>query len=70
MYSDHPGCPNASLVKEGTELAVKYQNKSVAEQNSFNLCWDMLMDDKFKDLRSCIYCGEEEGRRFRQVRFR
>ncbi|CAB9513615.1 Receptor-type guanylate cyclase gcy [Seminavis robusta] len=65
--ADHPGCPNVSLVNEQTELAVKYENRSVAEQNSFDLCWNMLMDDKYKDLRSCIYATDEEGKRFRQL---
>jgi hypothetical protein len=30
---DHPGVPNAQLVKEGASLAETYKNVSVAEQN-------------------------------------
>jgi hypothetical protein len=30
---DHPGIPNAQLVKENSEIANRYQNVSVAEQN-------------------------------------
>lgn len=65
--ADHPGCPNVSLVKEKNELALKYANRSVAEQNSFDLCWDLLMEEKYKDLRACIYGTQEEGKRFRQL---
>lgn len=38
---DHPGVPNAILVKESSEMAVLYDNKSVAEQNSVQLAWDV-----------------------------
>jgi hypothetical protein len=30
---DHPGIPNAQLVKDNAEIANRYQNVSVAEQN-------------------------------------
>jgi len=66
--ADHPGCPNATLVREQTLLAVKYQNKSVAEQNSLDLCWRLLKSSTYRDLRSCIYTNEDEMKRFRQVR--
>jgi len=64
---DHPGVPNAQLVKEGSRLAACYKNKSVAEQNSVDLAWALLMDDKYKDLRATIYSDEQEMRRFRQL---
>jgi len=35
--ADHAGVPNAALVKEGTQVAKQYNNKSVAEQNSVDL---------------------------------
>ena len=34
---DHPGVSNAQLVTECDVLAVQYENKSVAEQNSIDL---------------------------------
>jgi len=64
---DHSGVPNAQLVKEHTSLATAYSNKSVAEQNSVDLAWDLLMEDCYKDLRRTIYCNEVEFKRFRQL---
>eukprot|EP00977_Amphora_coffeiformis_P006818 scaffold1498_cov163-Amphora_coffeaeformis.AAC.10 len=64
---DHSGVPNVQLVKEHTSLAAAYNNKSVAEQNSVDLAWDLLMEDCYKDLRRTIYCNEVEFKRFRQL---
>jgi class 3 adenylate cyclase len=64
---DHPGVPNTQLIKEGTDIAKTYKNKSVAEQNSVNLAWDLLMEPTYEDLRRCIYSTEEELGRFRQL---
>mgnify|MGYP005851636903 CR=1 FL=1 len=64
---DHSGVPNVQLVKEHTSLAAAYKNKSVAEQNSVDLAWDLLMEDCYKDLRRTIYCNEAEFKRFRQL---
>ncbi|KAL7571614.1 hypothetical protein ACA910_011154 [Epithemia clementina (nom. ined.)] len=65
--ADHPGVPNAQLVKEGHTLAARYGGKSVAEQNSVELAWNMLMEPRFKSLRSVIYTTEDEFKRFRQL---
>lgn len=64
---DHPGIPNAQLVKENTRNAEKYKGKSIAEQNSVDLAWKVLMQNEFGDLRACIYSNEDELRRFRQL---
>ena len=64
---DHSGVPNAQLIKEGVDIATLYKNKSVAEQNSVDLAWRLLMEDTYKDLRAVIYSNEEERRRFRQL---
>ena len=64
---DHVGVTNATLVQEGSELAKKYKNKSVAEQNSVDIAWAWLMQDKFSDLRACIYTNQAELDRFRQL---
>ena len=66
--SDHPGVSNAVLVAENDPMAVKHKQKSVAEQNSVELSWSILMQPDFDDLRACIYCNEAEFARFRQVR--
>eukprot|EP00980_Cylindrotheca_fusiformis_P008567 scaffold1820_cov129-Cylindrotheca_fusiformis.AAC.8 len=63
---DHPGVPNTQLVKENTRWAQIYK-KSVAEQKSVDLAWDMLMSDEYAALRACIYQTEEDLRRFRQL---
>jgi len=64
---DHPGVPNAQLVKEKTELATAYQDKSVAEQNSVDLAWDLLMKDCYADLRKSIYTTRAGLARFRAL---
>jgi len=63
---DHPGVPNAQLLKEETRTAKLYQ-KSIAEQNSVDLAWEMLMGPEYEALRRCIYQNEEELCRFRQL---
>jgi hypothetical protein len=63
---DHPGVPNTQLVKENTRSAQIYK-KSVAEQNSVELAWGILMGDEYEALRGCIYQTEEELKRFRQL---
>jgi 3'5'-cyclic nucleotide phosphodiesterase len=64
---DHPGVPNSQLCIENKVRADVYQSKSVAEQNSLDLSWDMLMDDQFADLRAAIYTTEVERQRFRSL---
>ena len=64
---DHPGVPNMQLIKEQTSLAAVYRNKSIAEQNSVDLAWDLLMDDAYSDLRRTIYVTKTEFLRFRQL---
>jgi class 3 adenylate cyclase len=64
---DHLGVPNTQLVKEAREISQMYNNKSVAEQNSIDLAWSLLMEDRFQVLRRAIYSTEAEFRRFRQL---
>ena len=64
---DHPGVPNAQLVKENVKIAKYYSNRSVAEQNALDLSWRLLMDAKFNDLRETISPSNEELQRFRQL---
>ena len=65
--ADHPGVPNMQLIKEHSSLAQFYNNQSIAEQNSVDLCWDLLQDDRFQDLRNTIYTTDAELKRFRQL---
>jgi hypothetical protein len=64
---DHPGVPNSQLIKEKAGIAIVYKEKSIAEQNSVDLAWDLLMGEDFIDLRRCIYQTESEFKRFRQL---
>jgi class 3 adenylate cyclase len=64
---DHTGLPNAQLVKENADIATIYKNKSVAEQNSVDIAWDLLMEPSYGDLRDCIYQTQEELERFRHL---
>jgi 3'5'-cyclic nucleotide phosphodiesterase len=40
---DHRGVGNAQLMKEDPNMGDKYRGKSVAEQNSLDLSWDLLV---------------------------
>eukprot|EP00934_Nitzschia_sp_Nitz4_P001455 Nitzschia sp. Nitz4//scaffold32_size149145//139255//142862//NITZ4_002902-RA/size149145-augustus-gene-0.44-mRNA-1//1//CDS//3329548138//1455//frame0 len=64
---DHPGVPNTTLVNEQTEDAKKYNSRSVAEQHSVDVAWELLMLDKFKPLRGAICDTPKELARFRHL---
>jgi 3'5'-cyclic nucleotide phosphodiesterase len=64
---DHQGIPNTTLVEENASIASLYHGKSVAEQNSFDLAWELLMDNTFADLRRVICETATEAKRFRQL---
>jgi class 3 adenylate cyclase len=63
----HPGVPNTQLVKENEVMAEKFRRKSVAEQNSVDLAWNMLLQPKYAALRSCIAPTIADQQRFRQL---
>jgi class 3 adenylate cyclase len=65
--ADHPGVPNGQLIIEKASIAAAYREKSIAEQNSVDLAWELLMDETFIDLRRCIYQTESEFKRFREL---
>jgi len=65
--ADHSGVPNAQLIKEKSPLAEQYKGKSVAEQHSYALAWDLLMREEFVDLRKTIFANDPEMIRFRQL---
>ena len=64
---DHRGVSNIQLIKEHPEMGELYRNKSVAEQNSVDLAWDVLMSPSFSELRNCIFGNQHELLRFRQL---
>jgi hypothetical protein len=65
--ADHQGVSNVQLGKEHPEMASHYRNKSIAEQNSVDVAWDVLMLEKFTELRRCIFETKQELMRFRQL---
>lgn len=65
--ADHPGVPNSQVAKEETIHAKKYGNRSVAEQRSVDVAWELLMEDRFIDLRNAICPSPTELQRFRQL---
>jgi hypothetical protein len=64
---DHSGVSNAQRGLEEPELAEKYKNKSVAEQNSIDLAWSELSEERYENLRQCLCATGDELRRFRQL---
>ena len=64
---DHTGVSNSDLIRAKAEIAQIYNNKSVAEQNSVDVAWELLMDPSYEDLQRCIYQTQEELDRFRQI---
>jgi hypothetical protein len=65
--ADHRGVSNTQLIKEEEEMGELYKNKSVAEQNSLDIAWDLLMSERFDKLRMCLFANQAELLRFRQV---
>jgi hypothetical protein len=65
--ADHRGVSNLQLGKEDEGLARHYKGKSIAEQNSLDLTWDILMSDNCKDLRAFVFANKAELQRFRQI---
>jgi hypothetical protein len=67
FYSPPQGVPNSQLVKEKAPIASYYKGRTVAEQNSVDLAWDLLSSDQYKELRSTIYTTVRGRKRFRQL---
>ncbi|CAB9524809.1 Receptor-type guanylate cyclase gcy [Seminavis robusta] len=64
---DHVGVSNAQLVKENVPVAARYNGRSVAEQNSLDLSWDLLMQDRYGELRAFLFPKTSHLERFRQL---
>ena len=64
---DHYGVSNAQLIHEKAPIAEKFDGKSVLEQNSVVLAWNLLMDDRFRDLRNTLCTTRTDVQRFRQL---
>jgi hypothetical protein len=64
---DHPGVPNAQLIKEENAISQQYKGKSPAEQHAVDVAWNLLMEDQFAALRATIYQTDAELVRFRHL---
>jgi len=64
---DHQGIPNPQLCKEKPALATMYNQRSVAEQNSLDLSWDLLMQDEFAHFRSVLCATKHDLQHFRNL---
>ena len=63
---DHFGVSNAQTMKEDKAMGEKYK-KSVAEQHSLDIAWNLLMSDDLIELRSYLFGNNKsEMERFRQ----
>jgi hypothetical protein len=65
--TDHRGVSNVQLSKEDESMASLYKNKSVAEQNSLDIAWAVLMSEEFEELRATLFATRADLLRFRQV---
>ena len=61
------GVPDAQLVKEGACVAKCHVERSVAEQNSVDLAWKLLIEEVYKDLCRTICGNSSEHKQFRQL---
>jgi len=64
---DHAGISNMDLIQNRDEMAELYENKSVAEQNSMDIAWELLMDESYKNLQQVLYTTKSELRLLRQL---
>lgn len=64
---DHTGVPNTQVLVENQSLAATYKNRSVAEQNSLDIGWNLLMKEQYADLCALLFTTDAELRRFRKL---
>ncbi|KAI2496102.1 3'-5'-cyclic-nucleotide phosphodiesterase [Fragilaria crotonensis] len=64
---EHRGVPNRQLVQESHELAILYNDQSVAEQRSLAVAFSELMKDEYQGLRGVMFENNSEYHRFRKA---
>jgi len=52
---DHQGVSNTQLIQEGFPLVKELKNTSIAESNSLILALDLLREERFYNLRECMF---------------
>ena len=64
---DHEGIPNRQLSRESHPLALLYNDKSAAEQNSLKVAFSTLMEPRFAELRHTLCPTSEDQFEFRRI---
>ncbi|CAJ1954887.1 unnamed protein product [Cylindrotheca closterium] len=64
----HTGVSNARLKVENPQLAEKYSNKSISEQNAVDTAWNIFMADEHQNLREFLFGSSvAECKRLREL---
>jgi len=64
---DHRGIPNRQLALEDEELAIKYNDQSIAENESLFIGFSKLLNKKYGKFRNIIFPERSDYRRFRMA---
>mmetsp|Transcript_20590 Transcript_20590/g.26635 ORF Transcript_20590/g.26635 Transcript_20590/m.26635 type:complete len:456 (+) Transcript_20590:347-1714(+) len=64
---DHTGVCNKDLVKGGSDLAIAYNNLSIAEQHSLAIAFSVLFEPDFDNLRDAMFATSEDYLNFMDV---
>ena len=63
----HPGVTNSQLAKDEGSIAAVYRYQCIAEQNSFEIAFQVFMEQKYTKLRTFLFPTVPEFQLFRQV---
>lgn len=58
---EHQGLPNRQLATEGSQLAVLYNDQSIAENRSLYIGFAELLKDDYKELREALFVHRPNG---------
>jgi len=64
---DHRGIPNRQLAMENDELAIKYNDQSIAENESLFIGFSELLKPKYTNFRNVVFPEREDYRRLRKA---
>lgn len=64
---EHQGIPNRQLALEDDELAILYNDQSIAENRSLTIAFRELLQKDYANLRKVMFINDEEYRRFRKA---
>jgi len=59
---EHTGVTNRQLVLEGDELAIMYNDQSVAEQRSLAVAFSLIRESQYSSLRKLLFEHGEDGK--------